>query len=88
MYIHTNTHHVKNIGIPHTYAYIHEYKLTQHMNNIGTYTTHAHSRERVLAGIHHTYNKYTLSHTLCTQQTKQIQRHRHILTHTQKNNTL
>ena len=72
----------------HTYAHIHEHTLTQHMKNIGTYTTHTHSRERVLAGIHHAYSKYTFSHTRYTTHKKNSKTQAHTHSHTQKNNTL
>jgi hypothetical protein len=78
----------------HTYAHIHEHTFTQHnRKNIGTYTTHTHSRERVLAGIHHAYNKYTLSHTRYAHNTqkkyKDTNTYSHTShSHTQKNNTL
>ena len=66
-HIHEHTPHEEHW---HTYAHIHEHTLTQHMKNIGTYTKHTHSRERVLAGIHHAYNKYTFSHTRYAHNTQ------------------
>ncbi len=72
----------------HTYAHIHEHTLTQHMKNIWTDTTHTHSRERVLAGIHHAYNKYTLSHTSYAHNTQNKYKDTGTYSHTQKNNTL
>jgi hypothetical protein len=85
-HIHEHRPHEEHL---HTYAHIHEHTLTQHMKNIGTYTTHTHSRERVLAGIHHAYNKYTFSHTRYAHNTQNKFKDTgtYSLT-TQKNNTL
>jgi hypothetical protein len=84
-HIHEHTPHEEHW---HTYAHIHEHTLTQHMKNIGTYTTHTHSCERVLAGIHHAYSKYTFSHTRYTTHKKNSKTQAHTHSHTQKNNTL
>jgi hypothetical protein len=81
-----NSEAVKAKKDTHTYAHIHEHTLTQHMKNIGTYTTHIHSRERVLAGIHHAYNKYTFSHTRYAHNTQKKFKDTgtYSLTHTEK----
>ena len=83
-HIHEHTPHEEHW---HTYAHIHEHTLTQHnRKNIGTYTTHIHSRERVLAGIHHAYNKYTFSHTRYAHNTQKKFKDTgtYSLTHTEK----
>ena len=83
MHIYTSTHHMKSIGIPmHIYMSTHSHNTM----NIGTYTTHTHSRERVLAGIHHAYNKYTLSHTRYAHNTQNKYKDTgtYSLTHTKK----
>ena len=80
MHIYTSTHHMKNIGIPmHIYTSTHSHNT---MKDIGTYTTHTHSRERVLAGIHHAYNKYTLSHTRYAHNTQKKYKDTNTYSHT------
>ena len=83
-HIHEHTPHEEHW---HTYAYIHEHTLTQHNENWHIHNTYTFARARADRYSSCIQQIHSLSHTLCTQHTKQIQRHRHILTHTHRKTT-